>query len=344
MRAPRPAHVLVIGLVLLFGSCVPLGQAVLHETGTQEAVTLEHHAGGARSDDVGLVPGRDARFVVELAIETTSVQEVDRDGATAWQARYRFPIDLEVTAADGKRLLARQSHVDWRDGTGDLSAITRYSSLEESRLDIGPDGGRLEVRAVFRPFEVPESAAGPLRIELGVGEDSRYGAQARLQSVRIEHALDDATNRVVGGIFMLVAGWIVSVIGLVLVLSRVGSTVTEVDLATAGDAEARNKAVLCHLSALLGYIVPFGNIIGPLVVWLLYRDRHAYVDEQGREALNFQLTLLIYMLLASLLVLVLIGIAMLGFLVIFQAVMIVVAAVRCNDGQAWRYPVTIRFV
>jgi len=52
----------------------------------------------------------------------------------------------------------------------------------------------------------------------------------------------------------------------------------------------RTWAMLCHLSGLAGYVVPFGNIFGPLIIWLIKRDQSWFVDDQGKEALNFQIS------------------------------------------------------
>ena len=102
---------------------------------------------------------------------------------------------------------------------------------------------------------------------------------------------------------------------------------------------------LCHLSALLGFIgVPFGHVLGPLVVWLLKKDEYPFADDQGREALNFQLSILIYTLASLLLICLCVGIALLIFLQLFDLVMIVVAAVKASCGERFRYPVTIRFL
>lgn len=109
-------------------------------------------------------------------------------------------------------------------------------------------------------------------------------------------------------------------------------------------AEARTWAMLCHLSGLLGYLFPLAHIFGPLVVWLLKGERYPLVDDQGKEAMNFQITFSIYFLLAGLLVLIVIGFALLGILVVFHFIVVIVAAVRAKGGEAYRYPLTIRFI
>ncbi|KEO83407.1 DUF4870 domain-containing protein [Tumebacillus flagellatus] len=108
--------------------------------------------------------------------------------------------------------------------------------------------------------------------------------------------------------------------------------------------EARTFAMLCHLSALAGYIIPFGNIIGPLVFWLLKRDQHAFVNDQGKEALNFQISMLLYVIVAGILCLVFIGLILLPIIGIATLVLLIIAGVKAYGGEAYRYPFTIRFL
>ena len=112
----------------------------------------------------------------------------------------------------------------------------------------------------------------------------------------------------------------------------------------AGGSDERMWGMLCHLSTFAGYLVPFGNILGPLVVWLVKKDEYAFVDDQGKEALNFQISITIYSLVAGVLILALIGIPLLIAVIIFSVVMTVIAAIKANGGEYYRYPLTIRFV
>jgi uncharacterized Tic20 family protein len=108
--------------------------------------------------------------------------------------------------------------------------------------------------------------------------------------------------------------------------------------------EEKTWGMACHLSALAGYAVPFGNIIGPLLVWLLKKDTMPFVDDQGKESLNFQITVTIAALVAGLLILVLIGIPLLVAVALTDVVMIVLASVKTSEGVAYRYPVNLRFL
>jgi uncharacterized Tic20 family protein len=74
------------------------------------------------------------------------------------------------------------------------------------------------------------------------------------------------------------------------------------------DQEVRNTAVIAHLSTLAGLVVPFGSVIGPLAVWLTRRERDPFIDDTGREALIFGISIAIYGMVALVGTLLLVGI------------------------------------
>jgi uncharacterized Tic20 family protein len=103
--------------------------------------------------------------------------------------------------------------------------------------------------------------------------------------------------------------------------------------------------VLCHATALAGFFVPWaGHILGPLIVWLAKRGDSAEIDEHGKESLNFQISMLIYNLIAGVLCLVLIGFVILGILHILNLVLVIVASIQASEGKLYRYPITIRLI
>ena len=109
--------------------------------------------------------------------------------------------------------------------------------------------------------------------------------------------------------------------------------------------EERTWAMVCHLAALAGYIIPVaGNIVGPLIIWLMKKEQFALVNDQGRESLNFQISITIYAIIAGLLAFVGIGLVLLPVVGIFALVMIIMAAIKANEGVAYRYPLTMRFI
>ena len=107
----------------------------------------------------------------------------------------------------------------------------------------------------------------------------------------------------------------------------------------------RTWCVLAHASALLGFVVPYiFHILGPLIVWLAKRRDSAEIDAHAKESLNFQISMLIYNLIAGLLCLILIGFVLLVILHFINLVLVIVASIRANEGKLYRYPVTIRLI
>jgi hypothetical protein len=102
--------------------------------------------------------------------------------------------------------------------------------------------------------------------------------------------------------------------------------------------------MFCHLGGLGMYAFPLGNVIIPLVVWLIKKDEYPLVNDQGKESLNFQLSILIYTLVSLILVLAVVGIVLVLAVLVFDIVMIIIAAIKANEGVAYRYPLTIRFI
>lgn len=104
-------------------------------------------------------------------------------------------------------------------------------------------------------------------------------------------------------------------------------------------------AMLCHLAALAGYLTGgLGSVIGPLVVWLIKKDEFPLVDDQGKESLNFQISILIYAVVSFVLTFVVIGLPLLIAVAVFDLVEIILASVKANEGVAYRYPLSIRFI
>jgi len=108
--------------------------------------------------------------------------------------------------------------------------------------------------------------------------------------------------------------------------------------------DERTWGMLCHLSVLAGFIIPLATIIAPLVIWLIKKDEMPFVDDQGRESLNFQITMFIGFIIAAILMFVFIGFLVLPALAIFDLIMVIMAALKANEGVRYRYPFNIRFL
>jgi uncharacterized protein len=115
-------------------------------------------------------------------------------------------------------------------------------------------------------------------------------------------------------------------------------------------SEEKTWAMLAHLSGFLGYLVviPFASLIGPLIVWLLKKDSSAFVDEHGKESINFQITMsifyaIVWVLLFSI-IFTLVAIPLFGLLGVWIVVLVIVAAIKALNGERFLYPLTIRLL
>jgi hypothetical protein len=106
--------------------------------------------------------------------------------------------------------------------------------------------------------------------------------------------------------------------------------------------------MLCHLIALAGFLIPLGNLIGPLVIWLVKREEFPFVDDQGKESLNFQITSTIVGIVLVLSVFVPIVGCVTWVLVLALAVavlvLVIIATIKANEGHRYRYPVNVRLI
>ncbi len=127
-------------------------------------------------------------------------------------------------------------------------------------------------------------------------------------------------------------------------------------MSESSELQARNWGIFCHLSALALWVgVPFGNIVIPLLIWLIKKDEMPLVNAEGKESLNFQISISIYALIISI-----VGIAtifieyeseflwpfalLLFVLALSQIVLVIIAAVKVSRGTPFKYPLTMRFI
>ena len=109
--------------------------------------------------------------------------------------------------------------------------------------------------------------------------------------------------------------------------------------------DEQNWAMFCHLAALSGFVIPFGNVIGPLILWLIKKDTMPLVDQHGKEALNFQITVSIAMLISFLLMFVLIGIVLVFVVGLGALIMTIMATVKVSNGELdYKYPFALRLI
>lgn len=112
----------------------------------------------------------------------------------------------------------------------------------------------------------------------------------------------------------------------------------------AEEKETRQTAMLLHLSTLAGLVVPLAGIIAPILIWQIKKDELPGLDPHGKNAINWLISELIYIVISAVLILALIGIPMLIAVAILGIVFPIIAAVKANKGEVWRYPLSITFL
>lgn len=110
------------------------------------------------------------------------------------------------------------------------------------------------------------------------------------------------------------------------------------------DKNENTLGILCHLLGLGTFVMPFGNIVGPLILWLVKRSDSPYLDETGKEALNFNISWTIYTVIAALSFFVLIGFILFPLVFLAWLILLVVASIKASEGKIYRYPLTVRLI
>ena len=103
--------------------------------------------------------------------------------------------------------------------------------------------------------------------------------------------------------------------------------------------DEKTLGIVMHVLCLVGF-----PILGPLIVWLVKKDQSSYLDRQGRELLNFQLSYLLYAFVSALLCFILIGVPLLFAVGIATIVLTIIGIVNASDGKVYRFPLTIRLL
>jgi uncharacterized Tic20 family protein len=103
--------------------------------------------------------------------------------------------------------------------------------------------------------------------------------------------------------------------------------------------DEKNLALIMHVLSLVGF-----SLIGPLIVWLIKKDESAFIDKQGRELLNFQISIAIYAIICIPLCFILIGFPMLFAVGIASLILTIIGLIRATEGKIYRFPLTIRML
>jgi uncharacterized Tic20 family protein len=108
--------------------------------------------------------------------------------------------------------------------------------------------------------------------------------------------------------------------------------------------QAKDMGLLIHAASFAGYVFPLGSVLGPLIVWLMKRDEFEFANQCGKNCLNFKLSLMIYAMVSAILILIGVGVILLAALALLDIICTIIAIIKANDGIAYQYPLTIRFI
>lgn len=322
--------VCLLAVGLMFGSCVPVGTAIYREVEKSSIASFAFQPGEAFDSGVVAVDAAD-RVEVAIAIDffTSSVQERKDDfGDVHYEPRFQFPVDYEIGDAAGTTLYGDRKLLAW---SGDVT-------LSNEQVDVG--GGTASLHKTLQVLDVPRS--GALQLTVRVDGDDKYGAEAKAISLELYADPPDWMRTALLSAAMFLVSVPLLILGLVLAFA--GGARSGVPPGRETAKAARQMACACHLSGMAGYVVPFGSIIAPLVIWLMQRESDAFVEDQGREAVNFQISILIYSLASLVLMIVVVGFVLIFVLILLHIVLMIVAALRAYNGELYRYPLTIRFI
>jgi uncharacterized Tic20 family protein len=324
---------LLVGILLFLGSCAPFGIMFYHETLVEPVDSYSMLTGGA-SDTASfqLTPGTLARFAIETNIATTSVQEDPESFDDKYLARFAIPLSYTISDSSGNTLKNKNTSLDWKESFAISTSNEKSSST----------GGTLTARLNLEKFTVPVD--GSVTIDIGVGPDTTYEAISTSSKLHLYENLVNNTGYIIAGVAMLIVGFILSVLSFILLIVSSAQSSNADQESVSDNQKANQDAMIIQLSAFSGYLIPLGSLIVPLILWQIWRKKDNYIDEMGKEAINFEISMLIYYFISLILCFVIIGFLLLFAVAIFHFAYIIIAAIHTSRGNHFRYPLTIRLI
>jgi len=339
MNRSTAIALLLIGLFLFLGSCAPIGYVIYHEAAIDptESVSL---SGSSDEFTFQANPGTLVKVTIKADVTTPSVQEDPDSFDGEYLARFKFPISYTISNGSGRTLVNEDITLAWKDG----------GSISKSNEKTTSIGGTLTASTSLEKFTVP--ADGNFKLTIKISPDTTYEASYASPQLHVYEGMIDNTWYIVSGVVMFFVGFILAIVGFIFAITNatqasIQQQTSGQDLAVDGgsrDKDINQQAMFIQLSAFAGYIIPLGSIIVPVILWQVWREKDPYIDEMGREAVNFQLTMLLYYIICAVLFIVLIGMVLIFAAMIFHLTFIIVGAVQTSRGADYRYPMIIRFI
>ena len=339
MNRATAVALLLIGMLLFMGSCAPIGYVFYHEAAIDpsESVSL---SGSSDEFTYQLNPNTLARLTVQANISTASVQEDPESISDEYEARFKFPITYTVSDASGNVLVSEDVMMAWKDG----------GSISKSNEETISTGGTLVASTSLDKFTVP--ADGHVNIKIELSPDRTYEASMASSQLHLYERMIDNTWYITGGILMGFFGFVLAMVGFIFAVTNSAQASIQQqgpgqDIAIGEGTRDKNinqLVMYIQLSAFAGYVIPLGSVIVPVILWMIWRDKDPYIDEMGREATNFQLSMVLYYIISFVLCFIIIGFFLITAAFIFHIAFIVIGSIQSSRGNHYRYPMIIRFI
>lgn len=335
--------ILALGVLILIGSWIPFGLAIKRAFDAETAHTEGPIQLGTdyTSPVFQVDPDQQVQIAVKLDVHSASIKSNSASDSDPYDALYSFPFSYVALDAGGREVNAETTFIAWDRG-----------ARSYTRDDVSESRGHVVVESSLEKFPAP--ASGRLRVRFRLSADDVHDVTLNEATLVVYHRVHRHTSAVVTGIVMVLIGLLVSAIGAVLLMVRAtagtGSspaaspaTGQEIDTA-AVSKNSRDMAMWCHLSSLSGLFVPFGGLIGPIVIWAMKKDDDSFVNRHGIAAINFRISVYLYSLICLLLALVVVGFFLLGALALADLIFTVIAAIKASEGKEFTYPLSLRLI
>lgn len=270
------------------------------------------------------------QIAVKMVITSSSLKSSIDDQQ---DMQYQFPFRYQIVDHNQHVFHQQETSISWDRGTRSIS-----------EKHVGNDKGKLTVETSFDKIKLPKS--GEIQVIASLTQDDIYFATVENIELIVYDNVYQHYPMIVTGVVAALSGMVIFISGLICLASRsdVSHKTNPSEDQSSTDDSDRNWAMIIHLSAFSGYIIPFGGLLGPLIIWLTKRNQHAFIEHHGKEAVNFCISLLIYFIASFLLCFVLVGFLFLFALAIMDIILTIISAIKASDGEKYQYPLAIRFI
>ncbi|MFB6357339.1 MAG: DUF4870 domain-containing protein [bacterium] len=289
-------------------------------------------------------PKEKGQIGVKLRVHSKYIRTEETDNDVTYEPQYQYPFQYKVINQDGE-IIHEES----------VKIKTESHNRNVSYRDAGPHEGTIEAYHYFKTFPLNKSIQS-LRVKARLQSDKTYKSSLEDAKIVVYDSIFEAGWRWLwSGLLFAASGFLIFMGAICYLIAEVMKEGEPYDWKKleedmeSGEVPDRSEqqtwATLSHLSALSMWVgIPFGNILGPLVVWVIMKNKMPFVDTHGREALNFQISMAIYSILAIPLVFIFVGVPLLIMISFFSAALALAGTLKAMDGEMYRYPITIRFL